>query len=88
VQACRECRDRLYDMHVKDLSSKSDKESQVAVGRGVIDFPALFRTLIEIGYKGQVGLEYEIHPKDPMPGMIESLAYMRGVLDAVTTRSS
>ena len=43
----------------------------------MIDFPALFRTLIEIGYQGQVGLEYEINAKDPLPGMIESMAYMR-----------
>jgi sugar phosphate isomerase/epimerase len=85
IAACRECRDRLYDMHVKDLAVKTDVNSQVAVGRGVIDFPALFRTLIEIGYQGQVGLEYEINPKDPLPGMIESMAYMRGVLAAVTT---
>jgi sugar phosphate isomerase/epimerase len=83
VQACRECRDRLYDMHVKDLASKTEKESQVEVGRGVIDFPALFRTLLEIGYQGQVGLEYEINAKNPLPGMIESMAYMRGVLAAV-----
>lgn len=88
VQACRECRDRLYDMHVKDLAVKTDKDSQVAVGRGVIDFPALFRTLIDIGYRGQVGLEYEIKPKDPLPGMIESMAYMRGVLAALTTVQS
>ena len=85
VAACRECKDRLYDMHVKDLASKSDKESQVEVGRGVIDFPGLFRTLIEIGYQGQVGLEYEINAKAPLPGMIESMAYMRGVLAALTT---
>src|SRR5436190_16114675 len=85
VQACRECRDRLYDMHVKDLAVKSDKESQVEVGRGVIDFPGLFRTLIEIGYQGQVGLEYEMKARDPLPGMIESMAYMRGVLAAVAT---
>jgi sugar phosphate isomerase/epimerase len=85
VQACRECRDRLYDMHVKDLASKTEKESQVEVDRGVIDFPGLFRTLIEIGYQGQVGLEYEINAKNPLPGMIESVAYMRGVLAAVTT---
>jgi sugar phosphate isomerase/epimerase len=84
VQACRECRDRLYDMHVKDLAARGEKESQVAVGRGLIDFPALFKTLIEIGYPGQVGLEYEINPKDPLPGMIESMAYLRGVLAAVT----
>jgi sugar phosphate isomerase/epimerase len=82
VQACREVRDRLYDMHVKDLTVKTDQKSETKVGRGVIDFPALFRTLIEIGYKGQVGLEYEIEPKNPLPGMIESMAYMRGVLAA------
>jgi sugar phosphate isomerase/epimerase len=84
VAACRECRDRLYDMHVKDLAVKTDVNSQVAVGRGVIDFPGLFKTLIEIGYQGQVGLEYEINPKDPLPGMIESMAYMRGVMDGIT----
>jgi sugar phosphate isomerase/epimerase len=85
VQACRETRDRLYDMHVKDLSVKTDKDSQVEVGRGVIDFPALFRALLDIGYQGQVGLEYEINAKNPLPGMIESLAYMRGVVAALTT---
>ena len=85
VQACRQFRDRLYDMHVKDLAVKTDRDSQVAVGRGVIDFPALLRTLVDIGYQGQVGLEYEIHEDDPLPGMIESLAYMRGVLAAVAT---
>jgi len=85
VTAVRECRDRLYDMHVKDLANTTDKESQVAVGRGVIDFPGLFRTLIDIGYQGQVGLEYEIHADDPLPGMIESIAYMRGVMASLAT---
>ncbi len=85
VQACRQFRDRLYDMHVKDLAVKTDKDSQVEVGRGVIDFPALLRTLVDIGYQGQVGLEYQIKETDPLPGMIESIAYMRGVLAAITT---
>ena len=85
VQACRQFRDRLYDMHVKDLAVKTDKDSQVAVGRGVIDFPALLRTLVDIGYQGQVGLEDRSMKTIPFPGMIESLAYMRGVLAGVTT---
>ena len=42
------------------------------------------QSLIDIGYTGQVGLEYEINPKNPLPGMIESMAYMRGVLAALT----
>ena len=85
AKACRECRDRLYDMHVKDLKAANDKDSQTEVGRGIIDYPTLFRTLIEIGYNGQVGLEYEINAKNPLPGMIESMAYMRGVLAALPT---
>lgn len=85
VQACIECQDRLYDMHVKDLADVRVKESQVEVGRGKIDFPALFRALLKIGYQGQVGLEYEIHAESPVPGIRESLAYMRGVLAAVTS---
>jgi sugar phosphate isomerase/epimerase len=87
VQSCREFKDRLYDMHVKDLAGKTDKDSQVAVGSGLIDFPALFRTLVDIGYQGQVGLEYEINAKDPLPGMIESIAYMRGVMAGITKRT-
>jgi sugar phosphate isomerase/epimerase len=87
VQSCREFKDRLYDMHVKDLAVKTDAKSQVAVGRGLIDFPGLFRTLVDIGYQGQVGLEYEINAKDPLPGMIESIAYMRGVMAAITKRT-
>jgi sugar phosphate isomerase/epimerase len=85
VQACRECRDRLYDMHMKDLRVKTDRDSQVEVGRGVLDVPALFKTLIQIGYRGQVGLEYEINAKDPFAGIAESMAYMRGVLAAIAT---
>jgi sugar phosphate isomerase/epimerase len=87
VQSCREFKDRLYDMHVKDLAVKTDAKSQVAVGRGLIDFPGLFRTLVDIGYQGQVGLEYEINAKDPLPGMIESIAYMRGVMAGITKRT-
>lgn len=84
AQACRECRDRLYDMHVKDLKSK-ELHSDTEVGRGIINFPELFRALLDIGYQGQVGLEYEINAKNPIPGMIESMAYMRGVLAALAT---
>jgi inosose dehydratase len=83
VKAIATYKDRVLDMHVKDLSDPMNRDSQVEVGRGVFDFPRLFRTLVEIGYAGQVGLEYEIKEDDPLPGMIESIAYMRGVLAAL-----
>ena len=71
---------RLFNMHVKDLTDFTSKESQVAVGEGIIPFRGIFEALIATGYKGFVDLEYEIHGDDPMPGVTESFAYMRGVL--------
>ncbi len=71
---------RLLDVHIKDLADPRVKESQVAVGDGKIPVPAIFAALNSIGYKGFVDLEYEIHEDDPLPGMIKSFAYMRGVL--------
>jgi len=80
VQAIHEAGPRLYNVHMKDLTNFESKESQVAVGEGIVPVRKMFEALIATGYKGFVDLEYEIHPDDPMPGVIASFAYMRGVL--------
>jgi sugar phosphate isomerase/epimerase len=80
VEAVRLVGPRLYDMHAKDLAKADAKDSQVAVGEGILPIRGIFAELMKIGYKGNVDLEYEIHADDPMPGVIESFAYMRGVL--------
>jgi sugar phosphate isomerase/epimerase len=71
---------RLYDIHIKDLADVTSRESQVAVGEGVMPVHAIFQALIDTRYAGNVDLEYEIHGDNPMPGVVESFAYMRGVL--------
>jgi sugar phosphate isomerase/epimerase len=80
VRAIHEAGLRLFNLHMKDLTNFESKESQVAVGDGIMPVRKMFEALIAIKYKGFVDLEYEIHPDDPMPGVISSLAYMRGVL--------
>jgi sugar phosphate isomerase/epimerase len=80
VVAIKKVGPRLFDMHIKDLADGKLKESQVAVGDGVMPVPAIFRTLADMKYKGNVDLEYEINADDPMPGVIKSFAYMRGVI--------
>jgi hypothetical protein len=80
VEAIRKVGKRVLDIHMKDLAERLVKESQVAVGDGLMPVPEIFRALIDIHYPGQVDLEYEIHADDPMPGVIKSFAYMRGVL--------
>jgi sugar phosphate isomerase/epimerase len=80
VQAIRAVGPRLFNVHMKDLADFQSKESQVAVGDGMMPVREMFEALITIEYKGFVDLEYEIHADDPMPGVISSFAYMRGVL--------
>jgi sugar phosphate isomerase/epimerase len=80
VQAMHEAGPRLFNVHMKDLTNFQNKESQVAVGDGMMPVRRVFEALIAMRYKGFVDLEYEIHPDDPMPGVISSFAYMRGVL--------
>ncbi len=80
VEAVAEAGDRLLDVHMKDLRDLMDKTSQCAVGEGAMPVAALFRKLKKMNYQGSVNLEYEIHADDPLPGMKQSFAYMRGVL--------
>ena len=80
VEAIHAAGPRLHNMHIKDLTSFTDKESQVAVGQGKIPIHEIFEALVKVRYPGWVDLEYEIHENDPMPGVTESFAYMRGVL--------
>jgi sugar phosphate isomerase/epimerase len=83
VQAIHEAGPRLFNLHMKDLTNFQEKESQVAVGDGIMPVRKMFEALIATRYKGFVDLEYEIHPDDPMPGVISSFAYMRGVLAGI-----
>ena len=78
---------RLLDLHVKDLADMKNRDSQVEVGKGLLDIPGLFRALVRSRFAGHVSLEYEINADDPVGGMKESLAYMRGVADALTVTS-
>ena len=71
---------RLFDMHVKDLRDFKSRDSQCDVGEGIMPFPAIFKQLKKMNYQGCVNLEYEINAKDPLPGVLRSMFYMRGVL--------
>lgn len=75
--------DRLLDIHIKDVSAADRNGHAVEVGRGVIDIPKFIRTLIKIKYDGHVSFEYEKDAKDPLPGLAESVGYVRGVMAAL-----
>ncbi len=81
VDAIRQAGSRLYDLHMKDLANGSEKDSQVAVGEGIMPVRQIFQALIDQHYPGYVDLEYEIHADDPLPGVKKSFASMRDTLE-------
>jgi inosose dehydratase len=75
--------DRLHDVHIKDVTSTTQEGTTIEIGRGVIDIPRFLKTLIDIDYKGSVSFEFEKDGKDPLPGVAESVGYVRGVLASI-----
>jgi sugar phosphate isomerase/epimerase len=57
--------------------------ASVEIGRGVIDIPAVIKTLKKINYQGNVAFEYEKDEADPVPGLAESIGYVRGIMKMV-----
>jgi len=83
IASTERCADRMHDIHLKDVTEATKKGHATPCGRGVVDLPALARTLVKIGYSGYAAFEYEADPNDPLPGLAESVGYIRGVLDAI-----
>ena len=79
----RKCGDRVFDLHIKDVTAATPQGKGTPVGRGIIDFPGLVRALIEVKFKGVAAFEYEEQPDDPLPGLAESVGYLKGVLAAI-----
>jgi inosose dehydratase len=77
------CFDRVFDMHIKDVSASSKEGKTIEMGRGVIDIPKLLRRLIAHGYARTLHYEFEKDEKDPLPGTAESVGYVNGVIAAL-----
>jgi sugar phosphate isomerase/epimerase len=72
--------DRLLDVHMKDVSSADAGGTTIEIGRGVIDIPKLVYTLARVKYSNTIHFEYEKDEKDPLPGLAESVGYVRGII--------
>ncbi len=75
-------KDRVYDMHLKDVDAPVEKGNSLINGRGKIDFVSLVKALNKSGYAGMCSLEYE-QKGDPAIGIAECAGHFRGVLSSV-----
>lgn len=74
---------RIFDIHLKNVTSATHDGTTCELSRGVIDIPLFIKTLRKIKYSGMCSLEYEKDMKDPLAGIAESVGYYKGVCDAV-----
>jgi inosose dehydratase len=73
-------KDRLFDVHIKDINEQIPKGQNVEIGRGKMDIPSILKALKDIEYAGVLGLEYEKDGDHAIYGLSESVGYVRGVL--------
>ena len=74
------CKERLYDVHLKDISAMGNRNTPIEGGRGILDTKSILAALLEIDFEGHIGFEYEKDSKDPIPGLAESVGYTKGLL--------
>lgn len=75
--------DRVLDIHIKDEDKADEDGNTCEIGRGVIDIPGFLKMLLKEKYSNVVSFEFEKDGNDPLPGLAESVGYVRGVLDLI-----
>lgn len=80
AEAIVKCKERLYDLHFKDISSTEPNGSTIEAGRGVLDLPAIVRSLKKIRYTSLVSIEFEGWENDPLPAVAETVGYTKALL--------
>ncbi|MEQ9290239.1 MAG: sugar phosphate isomerase/epimerase family protein [Cyclobacteriaceae bacterium] len=80
TEAGKEYFKRLFDLHLKDVDSATKDGKTIEIGRGVIDIPRFIDMLLDKGYEGVASIEFEKDADDPMPGLSESVGYVKGCI--------
>ena len=65
---------------MKDIHALGNRNTPIEGGRGILNTKSILAALLKIKYQGLVGFEYEKDGKDPIPGLAESVGYVKGVL--------
>ena len=80
VESLHNYKGRIHDVHFNDVNETTPQGRGCICGRGVLDLPAYLKALLDIEYDRVVSFEYEAEGNDPLPGLMESVGYIRGVL--------
>ena len=77
---------RIYEIHLKNISS-ADKQGFAMQGpRGIIDERRVFQALVDVGFDGYCLIEYERDYRENAMGLAETMGYYRGVAEGVSLK--
>ena len=66
----------MYGVHLKDIKKFNDTHAEdTVVGKGVLDFPAIFQELKRQNFAGMLSIEHESNWYNSMPDVKETIQY-------------
>jgi len=77
---------RIFDAHIKNFDKNKPNGASVPLPRGKIDLAKVFKAFADVGYEGVCSLEYERDFQDNLLAVVESIAYERGLCDAIKAK--
>lgn len=80
IEGIKALKDRVYGVHLKDLSELSATAQDVPIGQGKLDIPGIFKALREVRFQGIVSLEDEVRSNDVLSSIKQSLDYLKKTL--------
>jgi inosose dehydratase len=82
AEAIVKYKDRLYDLHFKDINTTQSNGETVPGGRGILDLRAVMKSLMKIKYSNLFAIEYEGSEDDPVAEVAETAGFAKGLLSA------
>jgi sugar phosphate isomerase/epimerase len=76
VEALKKLAGHIYGVHLKDIKKFGDtKAEDTIVGKGVIDFPPIFRELKRQHFSGMFSIEHESNWYHSVPDVMETVKF-------------
>jgi sugar phosphate isomerase/epimerase len=76
VECLKKLEGHVYGVHLKDIKKFNDtKAEDTVVGKGVIDFPAVFQELKRQNFSGMLSIEHESNWYHNLPDVINIVKY-------------
>ncbi|PWT77188.1 MAG: hypothetical protein C5B59_04630 [Bacteroidetes bacterium] len=78
VDCLKKLSGHIIGVHLKDITTFNDtKAADTVVGKGVIDFPAIFQELKDQNFRGMFSIEHESNWYHSLPDVIETIRFYK-----------